>query len=560
MKIDLYPGKAQFITGEPIGLIIEATGLECVYESAMLIVTRLEAVVGEHIITIQEGRNNIDLEPFESEFGGYGVVLRLINRKDMLLEYYTAFDVVLDPAKSIRYGFLSDFKTSDCENNEDVSNLRKFHINMVQYYDWAYRHDDLVPREEKYKDLMGKEMDLKSVKRKIEECHQYGMKALGYGAVYAASSEFYQEHREWGMYTSAGEPLVFIDTFYLMDVSKSSPWRKHIIEQYAKAISEVGFDGIHMDTYGFPKTAYSYGNKQLIRLEEEYPSLIEETKQRVDRELEENYLIFNNVGNWPVKGVSTSPQAAVYIEVWNPYSEYEQIKQMIEDAKVACQNSKPVILAAYLEPFRIDTMEQAANAAYLLTASITANGAYHLLLGEERGVLTQGYYVDYSVLTPEVFDKLRTYYDFIVQYMELFYDAELVDVSMTHIGWDNTEYRCNHPSWSVTAKPDTIWLTIREKEFRKVISMINLCGNYESSWNKGKSMPIEQKDIKVQVQIDYMAAGVYLTSPDYEHGKVHMLTYEMIKSERGWVVEFTVPQLSYWSTVWIDFYNQPIVL
>ena len=38
-----------------------------------------------------------------------------------------------------------------------------------------------------------------------------------------------------------------INTFYYMDID--SPWRDHLIHEYQRAVTEVGFDGIHMDTY-----------------------------------------------------------------------------------------------------------------------------------------------------------------------------------------------------------------------------------------------------------------------------------------------------------------------
>lgn len=564
MNIDLYPEKAQFLTREPIVLMIEVNEAVPQNTNARLTITSLEKTVLEKSVSLDSGINTVVLEASVKEFGGYGAVVRLglpgvgdPAAKEQHLEAYTAFDVVSDSARAIRYGFLSDFRTEDAEHQEDVSNLRKYHITMIQFYDWAYRHDELVAKEPLYRDLMGKETDLTAVKKKIEACHRYGIKAIGYGAVYAASREFYDKHREWGLYTSAGDPLVFIDTFYLMNVAKQSPWRTHMIEQYARAVSEVGFDGIHMDTYGFPKTAYSYQRQQLIRLEEEYPSLIDDTKKRLE-EIKETYLIFNNVGNWPMGAVTNASQTAVYVEVWEPYTSYEQLRQIIWKAKQQCNTPKPVILAAYLEPFRTETMEKAANAAYLLTAAIAANGAYHLLLGEKNGVLTQGYYVDYSVLTAEVSSKMRAYYDFLVQYLELLYDDELIDVSMTHMGWDNTEYRCLSDHWSVTGQADKIWVILREKAQRKVINLINLCGNAECNWNRGKHTPKRQENITLQVQIDYSVAGVYCCSPDEQQRQVRSLPYSIIKSARGWVMEFTVLQLSYWSCIWIDFEDTPI--
>lgn len=553
MKIDIYPEKAQYITGEPVKLIVECDKPIVPGHHAVLYVTRLQQLVYENNFELTGLINEIKLKAIDTEFGGFGVSLTVYLEDERLYQCQTAFDVVADCSKAIRYGFLSDFKTEDGKECRDISTLRKFHINMVQYYDWSYRHDNLVSGEKVYKDMMGREVNLETVKTKIHTCRQYGMKSLGYGAVYAASKNYYNENKECALYTSVGEPLVFIDTFYIMNVAKECAWRKHIINEYAKAVLEVGFDGIHMDTYGFPKTAYSFKNQRLIRLEEEYPSLIEDTKARLNEITSDNHLIFNNVGNWPVGTVAKTPQDAVYIEVWDPYVTYSHIKQIIRDARREGEDKKPVILAAYLAPFRTDTVEQAGFAAYLLTAAITVNGAYHLLLGEENAVLTQGYYVDHSFMEVSTSYKMRSYYDFVIQYMELFYDSELIDVSMTHIGWDNTEYRCFHEQWSVDAQPGKIWITVREKEKRKLISLINLCGNDSNEWNRGKAEPTLQKNIKLQVQIDLPVKGIYFASPDNNYGQAKTIDYAKIPTERGCAIQFEVPYLELWSNIWIDF-------
>ncbi len=517
-----------------------------------MLIMHLQDKIYEECHEIPNAVNKIVLKGIDTEFGGYGVFIELYRGDTLICQCHTAFDVVADCTKAIRYGFLSDFHTVDGLNCEDVSNLRKLHINMVQYYDWSYRHDKLVSDKAVYKDMMGREVDLDTIRRKIDACRTYGMKSIGYGAVYAASGNYYNKHKENAFYTSAGDPFVFINIFYIMNIARDSRWRSHIIEEYARAVSEVGFDGIHMDTYGFPKTAYSY-EKKLIRLDEEYPSLIQDTKDRLDKITMDNHLIFNNVGNWPVGSVARAPQDAVYIEVWEPYVSYNHIKQMIEEAKLACgKEQKPIILAAYLAPFRLDTEVRAANAAYLLTAAIVTSGATHLLLGENNAVLTQGYYVDHSFMSDSVSKKMRCYYDFIVQYMELFYDTELKDVSMTHLGWDNMEYHCLYDSWSVDGQSDKVWLTIREKENRKLISLINLCGN-DNEWNRGKETPPKINKLGLQVQIDKPIRGIYYASPDYCDGRAKEIDYSTISTDRGYVVQFEVPDLDIWCTVWIDF-------
>lgn len=551
MRIDIYPEKAQYIRNENIKLIVELDAPPRREYQAKLFITHLQDTIFEQKVYLDSQLCEIQIPGINTDFGGYGVKLLVFNDDKLMSQSYTAFDVVSQSNKAIRYGFLSDYSTEDGEEHLDVSYLRKLHINYVQYYDWSYRHDNLVSKEVKYQDMMGREVNLETVKNKIQACKSYGMKSIGYGAVYAASREFYEQHKELAFYTSAGDPFVFIDIFYIMNMAKNSPWRKHIIEEYAKAIEEVGFDGIHMDTYGFPKSAYTYKQEKLVKLEEEFASLIEESKERLNLITEDNHLIFNNVGNWPVNTVACAPQDAIYIEVWDPYNRYDHIQQIIKDARRECMDKKPVILAAYLKPFMEESQERGAYAAFILTAVISSNGAYHLLNGEENGVLTQGYYVDHSFISDSTSEKMRCYYDFIVQYMELFYDSEMVDVSMTHIGWDNVEYQCYSDCWSVTGEADKLWITIREKENRKLISFVNLCGN-DNLWNLGKNKPLDMDKIEMQILVDKPVKGVYFISPDKNHGKVKELTYEKKKTDRGWTISFLVPEVEIWSNIWID--------
>ncbi len=552
MEIDLFPEKSQYLTNEPVKILAELSELPPEDCAAILKIYRLDQIIAIKKQTFTQKSIRFELDGFSESFAGFGAQLTLLQGKHEVQSAATAFDVVSEHRKAIRYGFLSDFgaQDSDCD---DVENLRKYHINMVQFYDWSYRHDCLVAPTDRYTDMMGRSVSLNTVKSKIDACRRCGMKSLGYGAVYAASKAFFTEHPDWGLYTSADEPLVFIDIFYIMNVARSSPWHNHIIAEYAKAVLQLGFDGIHMDTYGFPKTAFAKSEKknELIRLEEQYPDLIEDTKHALNAIKADNDLIFNNVGNWPVKSVARSPQDAVYIEVWEPYSHYSQIKQIIMDAKQACSYDKPVILAAYLAPFRTDTPERAKNAALLLTAAIASNGATHLLLGEKDGVLTQGYYVDHSFLSREQADSIRGYYDFLVRYMELLNDSTLRDVSFTHIGWDNTEYACVNQPWSADARPGTLWLTITENQKYKCIHLINLCGCENDEWNKGKETPSVQRDVRFRVQLDTAAEGIYFASPDVNHGEPQKLSHTIIKTDRGMAAEFSVPSVFCWSMVYI---------
>ena len=188
-----------------------------------------------------------------------------------------------------------------------------------------------------------------------------------------------------------------------------------------------------------------------------FPVLIENTRKALEATKPDIALIFNNVGNWPVDSVATTSQDAIYIEVWKPHERYHHIREVLQWAQHAGKG-KPVILAAYLQAFRTDPVpERAHNSALLLTAIIAAHGGYHLLAGENSGVLTQAYYVDYFKINEVFTRKLRDYYDFNIRYANLLYAAELKDVSMTHADGDNLEYVFDNLDYSTYGEAGKVW-------------------------------------------------------------------------------------------------------
>ncbi|HBE12719.1 MAG TPA: hypothetical protein DCY74_00970, partial [Clostridiales bacterium] len=157
---------------------------------------------------------------------------------------------------------------------------------------------------------------------------------------------------------------------------------------------------------------------------------------------------------------------------------------------------------------------------------------------------------DHSELTTDQLSVVQSYCDFLVRYEELLYDPELKDVTTTHIGGDNTEYRHLQRDWSPDGQPGKLWLTIREKENLKVIQLINLCGISDDLWNTGKENPIAQKKIKFHVQIDYRPEGVFIASPDTDCA-VHEVKFNLFRTERGMAIEFLINKVEWWNLIYI---------
>ena len=480
---------------------------------------------------------------------GFSLVCRLYKENELVAEGNTAFDLKDPEQRVIRYGFLSDFRTEDRHKMKaSLDFLAEFHMTHVQYYDWTYRHHEYNGDADVYLDTMGKEIDLTLVKDEIEACTKRGMFSLGYGAVYAAGEEYLQLNPSQALRDCEGIPYNLIDRFYIMDISPGSRWRECLMKQYLYAVKTVGFDGIHMDTYGFPKKAFVQNESEIqpVTLENDFPDLIEETRNTLGDRAQ---LIFNNVGNWPVSATAPAPQDAVYIEVWDPYDSYSHIRQIILSA---CEYGKPVILAAYLAPFRLEENHGGMRALYsalILQSIIVSLSASHLLLGEGGNALTQGYYNDYSPLRDDERSLLKTYYDFQVRCTDFFYNSDLVEVSETHTAGENREYFFSGAPVSADGRPGTVWTIVRESPGMKLISLINLCGQTDSIWNKGKEAPEAVENFTMQIPMDGVVDSILYTSPELNSQTAEILPINKIRNERGPAVEVELKNLPLWSIV-----------
>ncbi|HET7580119.1 MAG TPA: glycoside hydrolase family 66 protein [Bacillales bacterium] len=560
--IDIYPDKAQYRPQEKGAILLKVQSeseTEVRLEATFL---KLQYSVWAETITfsLKEGLNTVSF-PFDipsDKWEGYGVKIEIFEGDTQAGEGFTAFDVADHWKRAPRYGFLSGFSSGEKGKLADAEALNKFHLNVIQFYDWMYRHDDLIPPENEFIDPMGRTLSYPVVKEKIDALHQKGMAAMAYGAVYASLKDFHDQHPEWGLYTGDGKPLHLINIFYLMDISPDSPWVDNIIAEFKKAIEE-GFDGIHMDQYGFPKKAVRYenGRKEWVNLAECYPALIDQAKSELEKVNESVGLIFNNVSNYPVHTTATADQEAVYIEVWPPVVHLRELKGLIDRGR-ELSAKKHVILSAYLPTFKkgdcVDPIP-AENGALLTMATIFASGGFHLLLGEENNVLTEAYYPDYGRMRTDFVHEVRRYYDFIVYYGKLLYPFELNDVSMTYTGGINTEVQFKgDAAFSPNGDLDTVWIMVKQLDHFEIIHLINLVGLEDDFWDHVKrKRPREQEKIECQVLLEGKLKGIYLASPDFQSIRPINLSYEIIDHNHGKVAKFLIPQLFIWDMIYIEW-------
>lgn len=534
--IVLFPVKAQFREGEPISFHIE----NCVDETVNLQIFSVGKPVFNKTIEIKEGI--IELPEFEARRGGY--LVEVTSSDKVVVQ--TAFDVDSD---MIRYGFLSDFFQGGENENQSIRWMNKLHLNYIQYYDWMYRHDDLIPQTEIFEDLLGRKLSSNTIQSRIKQAREAGMVNIAYGAIYGGTNDFAAANPDWRMYDKNGQPIGFFDFLSIMNVNKESGWHDHIINEYKKAV-EYGFDGIHMDTYGFPKEARNVKG-EILDLPEDFGQLIDDSKAVLKEVNEDVKLIFNNVGNWPVYSVANRDQEAIYIEVWDPYSTYQGIEEIITNARRE-NKEKQIILAAYLKPFEYEVTEKTYNSLWLLTAIITILGASHLIHGENGGIITEGYYAKYfHVEESSKKEQIRRYYDYITFLAEFWRNNALSDASRTHFLGDNREYVSDCEYLTPNLEAGKIWMNIRQNDKIKFINFVNLTGAQDTIWNHQKD--IQESDVfSLKILMNREIKAVTYLTPDGDVIKFDSLAYNIEESEFGPYLVVEIPRLLVWGTLIIE--------
>lgn len=523
-----YSDKAIYTSKDSVNIIVDSKEN---LDKVKIEIYRLDKLIKEELTEINEGINLIDIGKYNTPFGGFKVLLKYDDK--IISTSFTIDDYI----KVVRYGFLSDFDKK--ESDSDIEWMNMLNINYVQFYDWGYKPNKLVASDDIYKDIMGKRIDKNIVKQKIKQCSMYNMKSMAYGPIYAADETYFNLHPEEGYYSKKNKPLTFIEKFFFMNISLKSGWVNNIIDQYKESISKIGFSGIHLDTYGYPKRALDFDGN-ICYLEDDIPLFL----NHVSNELKHNSLIFNNVGAWPLEKTLDFKGDAVYVEVWSPYKTFYNLKEIINKCK---ESGNAVILSAYIAAFRLDR-KNAIYSALLTTFYINSLGSTHLFLGEHGCALTQGYYNDYTKLTEIELSLIQTYEDFFVSHEELLFDDSLVDVSMSNCGGDNEEYLIKG-NYSLTSQANKISVTIRCNKKKHLICLLNLEGNNDK-WNDSKTEPSMSGQLEFQVQTFSNVNSIYYSTPDMD--KPQELEFISLQGDRSNIVKFINPSFKVGMIIWFE--------
>ena len=451
-----------------------------------------------------------------------------------------AFDVLDSWLQAPRYGFLSQFEVGRSDIEETMQQNARHHVNGLQFYDWQYRHESLLPPTDSYSDLLGRRMSLDTIQRLIDAAHAHQIAAMPYTAIYGASVAFYRLHPDWALYQSPDRPYEFGDNFLMiMDPSPGSPWTDHMMDEFARVLDALPFDGIHVDQYGAPKMAFTSTGER-VDLAEAFPGFINRTSAVVtDRRGDTGAVIFNAVGNWPVDTVAPSDQNVVYIEVWAPYRGFMDLHRILAGAE-QLGGGKPVIIAAYIHP------DQLINVR-LADAVIFASGGYHLELGELGAMLADPYFPRFGMMNEATQAVIERYYDFLVRYEEVFaLDTVNAPDRSKALVIDGIRTE------GLTAK-NRVAVIARQGQGFETYSLVNFLGVDSGQWDTPLThAPQPQTQLPIRVTTNKTVTRVWAASPDGDSLDAQPLEFTTSSGENGRYIAFTLPSLDYWTMVVVE--------
>ncbi len=490
-----------------------------------------------------------------TDYKGYLVDLYSLENGQEIIHGSIAVDVSSDWTVFPRYGFLSKFpQLSSSDMDNVINNLSRYHINGLQFYDWAEKHHKplagtVSSPSNNWLDIANRPIYKATVQSYIAKAHQAGMKAMSYnlcyGALNDAASDGVQD--SWYMYKDVTHttkavfdvPGFLKSPIYLLDPSNTN-WQQYMAARNSDMYAVYNFDGYHIDQLGDWGTVYNY-NGGLINLANSFKPFIQSMKTLNAGKR----LVFNAVNQFGQQGsIATAPVDFLYTEVWGANQNYSDLATIILNNNNYSSNTKKTVLAAYMNYNKADNPGSFNTPSVLYTdAVIFTFGGAHIELGEH--MLGKEYFPNSNLKMPDdLKSSLINYYDFSVAYENLLrgggtFNNPTISVTDNAFGINN---------WQ--PQQGKICVVGKQVGSKQILHLLNFLNN-SLDWrdtNGTKTTPTTATNIKLSYTTTQSISKIWLASPDTDFGVAKQIAFQ----QSGNTVTFTIPSLKYWDMIVVE--------
>jgi dextranase len=515
--------RTAYLLGEPVvvGDLPSATSVVLVRTARgdVLVATMRDGVasvdglpVGTHALEARSSGDNLLAEEFLS--------VRALRGEDPVMGFVTSFEEAARP--------------------EVVSWLRQLRCTVVQVYDWMEHYSSPLASPGRYHDPLGRVIERAELERLIEEIQRVGAVAQAYAPVCAADEQFAMAHTNWLLYRNDGAPQSLGSLLWIMDPANRA-WQQHWVESYGRALDELGFDGLHLDTYGYPRAAVDDAGVA-VSIEEGYDEFVEAV-----RAARPNVVIsFNQVNGVPRNIVPPTPPSFRYLEVWAPNDRWRHLEGLLARS---ANGAAPLgdTLAIYPPVWRYDR-DEALRTCVLTEAVATMLSASVLLWGDAWGVLSRPYYVDHETLTHDERSTVLRWHRFALRCRDLLRAGE--DTTWYELADENAAVTVTS-GVPVSAEPagGHLFCRVRREDNLVVVGLIDLTGSADGSWSSGTgpgTCASAEVSVLVPSPASWRAQVAVLGADD---GRFVDLTSGAGEHREGRAVTCTVPLAAGWSVL-----------
>jgi dextranase len=551
-RLTLQTNSASYSPGEKVTLIGEMSDPHFTGD-VKVEYFHLQNKLKEKTISVEKGYFSEMFSLPQKDFQGYLLKVNVLS--DPTLTSTIAIDVSSDWSKFPRYGFLSEFGDKPKEEIKAIlTELNRFHINGLQFYDYHYKHHlplkmNRYKPADHWKDIANRTTSLNTLNNYIQGAHSLNMKTMAYNLLNGTLEDADKEGVSSDWYLYQDKKRKSIDSHPLPDDWKSNVlltnpthpnWQQYIIKQQDNVYDHLNFDGWHIDQLGNRGEVFNE-HGDAIALDKSFGPFLQTTKFHA----QSKRLVMNAVNQFGQEEIAKSPVDFLYTEVWDQYKYFGDLKRIIDENGSLSDQTKNTVIAGYMNYNHSNSPGKFNEAGILLANSVIfAAGGSHLELGEH--MLSKEYFPhNHLKMSDPLRSKLISYYDFLVAYQNVLRD----NVTETDVVIQTST---PNVSLSSEAEQGKLWTFSKQKANQKILHFINFLDANSMEWRDTEgtqNKPTKKGIIKFVMKEEKQPKKVWLASPDLSGG----LPIEIPFTYQNQDLSFQLPSIEYWDMIVVDY-------
>ncbi|HXY45031.1 MAG TPA: glycoside hydrolase family 66 protein, partial [Acidimicrobiales bacterium] len=363
-----------------------------------------------------------------------------------------------------------------------------------------------------------------------------------YAPVYACDPTFAANCPELLLYRGDGQPEHLGELLAIADPGNFE-WQRYWSTLYGEAADQIGFDGFHLDSYGYPRAALDASGAG-VDMRAAYSAFLGAVRAARPAEL----MSFNQVNGVPARLQLPDGWGFRYVEAWPPNNAWRHLEGLLDrsDPRPGAPGGRGAI--ACYPPVWANDRPAALRTVTCTEAIVTSLGASLLVFGDRDGVLRDPYYPNYETLSRDEAATVLRWRRFALRCRDLFSEGE--DTSWNEVGDENGAVVLTGAA-PVYPEPlgQALFARVARHDGWVAVGVVDLTGSANGLWSEPTAAG-RCRSVRVQVLLERpeqwsVTAAVLGASGD----RFTPLSSQVVDHREGRAVEVELPLAAGWSVL-----------